>query len=199
MDAPGRFLSGAILLSDSRDSCVQGNVPKIGMLNISAEMDADRLRWTRCDWQYVAVLSLCWRKQSFRLCKVPFVHGKDVETMPSAKCLGSWEIHLCNLTASSILCKQFNQYLKHWTSLDNFHSKFQPALDLFVINLVFIWVRLSPTSGICSWIFEEVNLNPLGMTEVPINAKQKFLKRLDVLNDASPFSSAAPVERLWSF
>lgn len=44
MDAPGRFLSGAILLSDSRDSCVQGNVPKVGMLNISAEMDADRVR-----------------------------------------------------------------------------------------------------------------------------------------------------------
>ena len=105
MDAPGRFLSGATLLSDSRDSCVQGNVPKRGGM----QMGTDVLGLTGSTWLYFA-----------------FVGGRRVEKDAFLEMFGLSRVlcHLRNLTAY-IMCKQFNQYLKHGTSLDNFHFRFQ--------------------------------------------------------------------------
>ena len=59
------------------------------------------------------------------------------------------------------------------TSLDNLDFKFETSLDLSVIDLFkaeFDWVQLSE---FVSWILEAVNVNPLGITEAPIYAKQK--------------------------
>ena len=72
--------------------------------------------------------------------------------------------------------------LVHTTSLDNLDFKFETSLDLSVIDLFraeFDWVQLPK---FVSWILEAVNLNPLGplgITEAPIYAKQKFPKPLD--------------------
>ena len=100
------------------------------------------------------------------------------------------------------LCNQFNQYLKHTTSLDNLDFKFETSLDLSVIDLFrpeFDWVQLSE---FVSWILEAVNLNPLGITEANICQTEipKISRFLDFFADASPaFGSAAPIERRVSF
>ena len=159
---------------------------KLGCWIKSAEMDADGWRWTRCDWQYVAVA---------------FVGGRRVEKHAFLEVFGLLRNVTCTTwRPGSFYATLFNQLFinisTHTTSLDNLDFKFETSLDLSVMDLFkaeFDWVQLPE---FVSWILEAVNLNPnICQTEIP-----KTSRFLDFLADASPaFSSAAPIERLVSF